>query len=103
MVFVVGIPWPHLCVCVSQLDGHSVVMLLSVHTIVNSSRSQQYSLSFSLSLSFSFSLSLSLSQTEEFEGYFTGRKKLLPRKTDLSFYNWETNVCTSIASANYEV
>ncbi|XP_063281435.1 cilia- and flagella-associated protein 299 [Pelobates fuscus] len=42
-------------------------------------------------------------KTEDFEIYFSGKKKLLPRPTDLSFYNWETNVSTSNASPNYQV
>ena len=29
-------------------------------------------------------------KTEKFEAYFSGRRKLLPRPTDLSYYNWET-------------
>ncbi|KAM8940329.1 cilia- and flagella-associated protein 299 isoform 2-T2 [Pelodytes ibericus] len=42
-------------------------------------------------------------KTEDFENYFNGKKKLLPRPTDLSFYNWETNVSTSNTSPNYQV
>nr|DBA28660.1 TPA: hypothetical protein GDO54_008986 [Pyxicephalus adspersus] len=58
-------------------------------------------------------------KTEDFEVYFSGKKKLLPRPTDLrerkerpledpagfeaSFYNWETHVSTSNASPNYQV
>jgi hypothetical protein len=42
-------------------------------------------------------------KTEEFEPYFAGRKRLLPRPTDLSFYNWETQSCTSNATPNYQV
>ncbi|XP_053319200.1 cilia- and flagella-associated protein 299 isoform X2 [Spea bombifrons] len=42
-------------------------------------------------------------KTEDFDVYFTGKKKLLPRPTDLSFYNWKTNVSTSNASQNYQV
>ena len=40
---------------------------------------------------------------ENFEPYFLGRKKLHPRHTDLSFYNWDANVCTSNSTTNYEV
>ena len=29
-------------------------------------------------------------KTENFEQYFLGKRKLLPKKTDLSYYNWET-------------
>ncbi|XP_056424919.1 cilia- and flagella-associated protein 299 [Hyla sarda] len=42
-------------------------------------------------------------KTEDFEMYFSGKKKLLPQPTDLSFYNWETHVSTSNASPNYQV
>ncbi|XP_012992434.1 cilia- and flagella-associated protein 299 [Esox lucius] len=42
-------------------------------------------------------------KTEDFEPYFNGKKRLLPRPTDLSFYNWETQVSTSNASPNYQV
>ncbi|KAM9329826.1 cilia- and flagella-associated protein 299 [Gastrophryne carolinensis] len=42
-------------------------------------------------------------KTEDFEVYFSGKKKLLPRSTDLSFYNWETHVSTSNASPHYQV
>ncbi|MCI4392743.1 hypothetical protein PGIGA_G00149410 [Pangasianodon gigas] len=40
---------------------------------------------------------------EDFEPYFSGKKRLLPRPTDLSFYNWKTNEVTSGDSANYQV
>ena len=42
-------------------------------------------------------------QTEDFEPYFTGRKRLLPRPSDLSFYNWETQTATSNPTPNYQV
>ncbi|XP_018614577.1 cilia- and flagella-associated protein 299 [Scleropages formosus] len=42
-------------------------------------------------------------KTEAFEPYFNGKKRLLPRPTDLSFYNWETQVSTSNSSTNYQV
>ncbi|XP_023958869.1 cilia- and flagella-associated protein 299 isoform X3 [Chrysemys picta bellii] len=42
-------------------------------------------------------------KTDEFEIYFNGKKKLFPRRTDLSFYNWDRNVSTSNASPNYQV
>ncbi|XP_045081590.1 cilia- and flagella-associated protein 299 [Coregonus clupeaformis] len=42
-------------------------------------------------------------KTEGFDPYFNGKKRLLPRPTDLSFYNWETQVSTSNASTNYQV
>jgi hypothetical protein len=42
-------------------------------------------------------------KTEEFEGYFTGKKKLVPRPTDLSFYNWENQMISSNNTPNYQV
>ncbi|XP_036384010.1 cilia- and flagella-associated protein 299 [Megalops cyprinoides] len=42
-------------------------------------------------------------KSEDFEPYFNGKEKLLPRPTDLSFYNWETELCTSNDTANYQV
>ncbi|KAI4898403.1 hypothetical protein NFI96_016769 [Prochilodus magdalenae] len=42
-------------------------------------------------------------QSEDFEPYFSGKKKLLPGSTDLSFYNWKTQACASSDSANYQV
>ncbi len=42
-------------------------------------------------------------QTEDFEPFFAGKKKLLPRHTDLSFFNWDANICTSNSTPNYEV
>ena len=42
-------------------------------------------------------------KTEEFEPYFTGKKKLLPKPTDLSFYNWENQMITSNNTPNYQV
>ncbi|XP_072109235.1 cilia- and flagella-associated protein 299 [Mobula birostris] len=40
---------------------------------------------------------------EDFEEYFSGKKKLLPRSTDLSFYNWDTQNSTSNSSLYYQV
>lgn len=40
---------------------------------------------------------------EEFGIYFSGKKRLLPKSTDLSFYNWETQTSTSNPTANYQV
>lgn len=40
---------------------------------------------------------------EEFEPYFEGRKKLLPRPSDLSYYNWDTQTSTSNSSPNFQV
>ncbi|XP_041485621.1 cilia- and flagella-associated protein 299-like [Lytechinus pictus] len=42
-------------------------------------------------------------KTEDFEPYFSGRKRLLPRPSDLSFYNWETQTSTSNPTPNYQV
>jgi len=42
-------------------------------------------------------------KNEDFELYFSGKKRFLPRPSDLSFYNWETQTCTSNPSANYQV
>ncbi|KAM6429784.1 cilia- and flagella-associated protein 299 [Rhynochetos jubatus] len=41
--------------------------------------------------------------TDDFEVYFSGKKRLFPRNTDLSFYNWDRNVSTSNSSPNYQV
>uniref|UniRef100_A0A8C3JVF9 Cilia- and flagella-associated protein 299 n=1 Tax=Calidris pygmaea TaxID=425635 RepID=A0A8C3JVF9_9CHAR len=41
--------------------------------------------------------------TDDFEAYFSGKKKLFPRNSDLSFYNWDRNVSTSHSSPNYQV
>ena len=40
--------------------------------------------------------------TESFAPYF-GKKQLIPKVTDLSYYNWESGVCTSNHSGNYIV
>ncbi|XP_074647253.1 cilia- and flagella-associated protein 299-like [Tubulanus polymorphus] len=42
-------------------------------------------------------------KTEDFEPYFAGRKRLLARPSDLSFYNWETQTSTSNPTPNYQV
>ena len=34
-------------------------------------------------------------KSENFEPYFERRKKLMPKPTDLSYYNWETQTSTS--------
>ncbi|XP_026703716.1 cilia- and flagella-associated protein 299 [Athene cunicularia] len=41
--------------------------------------------------------------TDDFEVYFSGKKRILPQNTDLSFYNWDRNVSTSNSSPNYQV
>ena len=42
-------------------------------------------------------------KTENFEPYFERKKKLMPRPSDLSFYNWETQTSTSNATPNFHV
>uniref|UniRef100_A0A1I8HHW9 Cilia- and flagella-associated protein 299 n=2 Tax=Macrostomum lignano TaxID=282301 RepID=A0A1I8HHW9_9PLAT len=40
---------------------------------------------------------------EDFEPYFNERRRLLPRPSDLSFYNWETHNVSSTPTQNYSV
>ncbi|XP_075401028.1 cilia- and flagella-associated protein 299 [Tenrec ecaudatus] len=42
-------------------------------------------------------------KVEDFEVYFTGKKRLLPKPTDLSFYNWDSHVAVWNSSPNYQV
>ncbi|XP_043094593.1 cilia- and flagella-associated protein 299 [Puntigrus tetrazona] len=42
-------------------------------------------------------------KSEDFELYFSGKKRLMPKPTDLSFYNWGTQVAKHNTSSNYEV
>ena len=42
-------------------------------------------------------------KTESFEPYFEGHKKLMPKPTDLSYYNWETQTSTSNSTPNFQV
>ena len=42
-------------------------------------------------------------KTEDFKPYFTGQKLLLPKPTDLSYYNWETVTAFSNDSPNFKV
>ncbi|XP_042637720.1 cilia- and flagella-associated protein 299 [Orycteropus afer afer] len=42
-------------------------------------------------------------KTEDFEVYFSGKKRLLPKLTDLSFYNWDSHVAVWNPSPNYQV
>lgn len=42
-------------------------------------------------------------KTEDFGMYFSRKAKLLPRPTDLSTYNWETQIPRSNSSPNWEV
>ncbi|XP_010073149.1 PREDICTED: uncharacterized protein C4orf22 homolog, partial [Pterocles gutturalis] len=41
--------------------------------------------------------------TDDFQVYFSGKKRFFPRNTDLSFYNWDRNLSTSNSSPNYQV
>mmetsp|Transcript_6057 Transcript_6057/g.7420 ORF Transcript_6057/g.7420 Transcript_6057/m.7420 type:complete len:232 (-) Transcript_6057:116-811(-) len=40
---------------------------------------------------------------DDFKEYFERKKRLLPRPSDLSYYNWTTNVSTSNPSRFYQV
>ena len=40
---------------------------------------------------------------ENFEPYFERKHKLMPKPSDLSFYNWETQTSTSNATQNFQV
>ena len=40
---------------------------------------------------------------ESFEPYFEKKKRLMPKPSDLSFYNWETQTSTSNATPNFQV
>ncbi|KAI8904328.1 hypothetical protein EDD86DRAFT_213131 [Gorgonomyces haynaldii] len=42
-------------------------------------------------------------KTENFEAYFNKTRQFLPRPSDMSFYNWETQTCTSNATPNFQV
>lgn len=42
-------------------------------------------------------------KTEGWEGYFEGKKPLLPRPSDLAYYNWDTSTSTSTSSPNFAV
>jgi len=42
-------------------------------------------------------------KTDNFRDYFEGKKKILPRTSDLSYYNWRTGVCVSNDSPNFKV
>eukprot|EP01029_Cantina_marsupialis_P019328 TRINITY_DN44922_c0_g4_i1.p1 TRINITY_DN44922_c0_g4~~TRINITY_DN44922_c0_g4_i1.p1 ORF type:complete len:231 (+),score=33.40 TRINITY_DN44922_c0_g4_i1:83-775(+) len=42
-------------------------------------------------------------KTEDFEPYFERRKKLMPKPSDLSYFNWETQTCTSNSTSNFQV
>ena len=40
---------------------------------------------------------------EAFEPYFQRKKKVMPRPTDLSYYNWETQTSTNNSTPNFQV
>ncbi|KAM4578352.1 cilia- and flagella-associated protein 299 isoform 2-T2 [Fundulus diaphanus] len=40
---------------------------------------------------------------QDFEQYFCGRKRLMPGRSDLCYYNWTTQTSTSNSSPNFEV
>eukprot|EP00292_Cryptomonas_paramecium_P014076 CAMPEP_0113693594 /NCGR_PEP_ID=MMETSP0038_2-20120614/19749_1 /TAXON_ID=2898 /ORGANISM="Cryptomonas paramecium" /LENGTH=235 /DNA_ID=CAMNT_0000615679 /DNA_START=6 /DNA_END=713 /DNA_ORIENTATION=+ /assembly_acc=CAM_ASM_000170 len=42
-------------------------------------------------------------KTENFEPYFERKKKLMPKPSDLSYYNWETQHSTSNSTPNFQV
>lgn len=42
-------------------------------------------------------------KTENFEVYFERKKRLLPRPTDLSFFNWDTHHTASNESPNFQI
>ena len=42
-------------------------------------------------------------KTENFEPIFERKKKLMPRPSDLSYYNWETQHSTSNSTPNFQV
>ena len=42
-------------------------------------------------------------KTENFEPYFERRKKIMPKPSDLSYYNWETQTSTSNSTPNFQV
>jgi Domain of unknown function (DUF4464) len=42
-------------------------------------------------------------RTEDFKSIFDRRKKLLPKPTDLSYFNWDTQLATSNSSPYYQV
>ena len=42
-------------------------------------------------------------KSENFESYFERKKKLMPKPSDLSYYNWETQHSTSNSTPNFQV
>ena len=42
-------------------------------------------------------------RTEDFTSIFECRKRLLPKPSDLSYFNWDTNLSTSNSTPHYQV
>lgn len=42
-------------------------------------------------------------KTEDFRQYFRKKSLLMPKKTDLSYYNWKTGKCEANDSPNFKV
>lgn len=42
-------------------------------------------------------------RSENMEPVFERKKRMMPRPTDLSFYNWETQMSTSNPTPNFQV
>jgi hypothetical protein len=42
-------------------------------------------------------------KTEDFKQYFRGKKLLVPKSSDLSYYNWNTGKCFANDSPNFKV
>ncbi|EPY24165.1 hypothetical protein STCU_02937 [Strigomonas culicis] len=42
-------------------------------------------------------------QSENFDDYFSGRRRLLPKRSDLSYYNWKTHSLFYNNSATFQV
>ncbi|XP_073747929.1 cilia- and flagella-associated protein 299 isoform X1 [Callorhinus ursinus] len=40
---------------------------------------------------------------EDFEVYFSGKRRLLPKPTDMSFYNWDSHIAVWNSTPNYQV
>ena len=47
--------------------------------------------------------SLFYTSSQDFRPIFEGKKQLLPKSTDLSYYNWKTGVCVANDSPNFKV
>ena len=42
-------------------------------------------------------------KTEDFRPYFDGRRRLIPKPSDLSYYNWKTQKSLSNSNVNFQV